>query len=228
MRGATPVLELLMAEADDSSALDIVAALSLRLMPGECIVIEAADEAELDAFADLCCGLIPLRAGRVRCLGHDWTDLSHIYAAALRARVGRMFADDTGLPFLDAETNILLPQLHHTNRARDELRAAATALAEEFGLPGLPQGRLSDLAPTDVVRAMLVRAMLPEPTLLFLHEVAPTLRPAVLNRVVAMLDRGGAVVWLIEDRAARDLHRYAATQWLRLAEQGLAPTRPTR
>jgi phospholipid/cholesterol/gamma-HCH transport system ATP-binding protein len=228
MRGAAPILELLMAEVDASAELDVTVPLSLQLMPGDCIVVEAADTAELDAFADLCSGLLPLRAGQIRCLGHDWTDLSHVRAAALRGRIGRVSESDTGLPFLDAEANILLPQLHHTDRARNELRTSAAALAAEFGLPGLPQGELAALAPADVGRAMLVRALIAQPSLLFLHDLAPVLRRPVLNRIAAMLDRGGAVVWLVEAGVVRDLRPYAATQWLRLTEQGLSSAGPAR
>jgi len=228
MQGEVPILELLMAEADAAFDLGVVAPLSLRLLPGECIVIEAGDSAQLDTFADLCSGLVPLRAGQVRCLDHDWTDLSHIYAAALRGRISRVFDGDIGLPFLDAEANILLPQLHHTNEEKSELRVRAAALAQEFGLPGLPVGRLADRAPADVARAMLVRALLGEPVLLFLHDPVPTLRAAVLNRVATLLDRGSAVVWLAKTGTARDGYSYAATQWLRLTEQGLTLAKPAR
>jgi len=217
-----------MAEADAAFDLGVTAPLSLRLLPGECIVIEAGDSAQLDAFADLCSGLVPLRAGQVRCLDHDWTDLSHDYAAALRGRIGRVFESDIGLPFLDAETNILLPQLHHTNRGTSELRIRAAALAREFGLPGLPVGPLVELAPLDAARAMLVRALLGEPALLFLHDPIPPLRAAVLNRIATLLDGGSAVVWLAKTGSPRNSASYAATQWLRLTEQGLTLARPAR
>jgi phospholipid/cholesterol/gamma-HCH transport system ATP-binding protein len=147
------------------------------------------------------------------------------YAAALRGRIGRVFATVAGLPFLDAETNLLLPQLHHTRRLRNELRARATALAYEFGLPGIPQGRLADLGPDDALRGMLIRAFLGEPMLLLLEEPAIGFRAALLNRVAGVRDRGGAVIWLIRSRMTRDADTFAATQWTRLTDRGLTAVR---
>src|SRR5260370_18664233 len=158
MRAVVPVLELSMAETDPASALGLSAPLSLRLLPGECAIIEGADMAQLEAFADLCCGLVRLRAGHVRFLGHDWAAVPDEYAAALRGRIGRVFATVASLPFLDAETNLLLPQLHHTRGLRNELRAKATALAYELRLPGIPQGRLPHLGPDDGLPGMLTPA----------------------------------------------------------------------
>jgi phospholipid/cholesterol/gamma-HCH transport system ATP-binding protein len=227
MRAIVPVLELSMAETDPASALGLSAPLSLQLLPGECAVIEGADTAQLEAFADLCSGLVRLRAGQVRFLGHDWAAAPDEYAAALRGRIGRVFATAAWLPFLDAETNLLLPQLHHSGRLRNELRASATALACEFGLPGIPQGRLADLAPDDVLRAMLVRALLGDPILLLLEEPASEVRATLLNRIASVCDRSGAVIWFTRSRRARDARAFAATRWLRLTDHGLTAVRST-
>jgi phospholipid/cholesterol/gamma-HCH transport system ATP-binding protein len=214
-----------MAETGPVSALGLSAPLSLRLLPGECAVIEGADTAQLEAFADLCSGLVRLRTGHVRFLGHDWAALPDEFAAALRGRIGRVFGTIASLPFLDAETNLLLSQLHHTRYVRDELRAEATALAYEFGLPGIPQGRLGDLAPEDALRGMLIRAFLGEPMLLLLEEPAIGFRAALLNRIAGIRDRGGGVIWLIRSRMTRDAQPFGATQWLRLTENGFAAVR---
>src|SRR5258707_14122874 len=108
MKTVDATLELLMAEAVSASGLGVTAPLSLQLLPGDCIVIEGADAGQLGAFADLCSGLVPLRAGQVKCSGHDWADLPHDFAAALRGRIGRVFTTGGWLSFLDAEPNILL------------------------------------------------------------------------------------------------------------------------
>ena len=201
--------------------------LSLRLLPGECVVIEGADVAQLDAFADLCSGLIALRAGQVRFLGYDWSAVPHDFAAALRGRIGRVFASGGWVPFLDAETNILLPQLHHTRRGLSELQAEGIALAHEFGLPGLPCGRITDLSSDDVARAMLVRAFLGEPRLVLVVEPV-AVGSALLNRVAGMRDRYGAIVLLVRYRSVQDAWASAATQWLRLTDQGLGAVRSVR
>src|SRR4029077_1173447 len=112
--------------------------LTFRLLPGECLLIEIVDAISASAFADLCTGLVPLQSGRVRFIGKDWQELPYDYTAALRGRIGRVFGGGAWVPFLDVETSILLPPLHHTRRHRSELQFEALALAREFGLPGLP------------------------------------------------------------------------------------------
>jgi phospholipid/cholesterol/gamma-HCH transport system ATP-binding protein len=227
MRSVTPVLELEATRVERDSELGVNAPMSLRLLPGECALIEAAADQQLPAFADLCSGLAELRSGRVRFLGRDWSSLPHSYAAALRSRIGRYFAAGGWLPFLNLETNILLPALHHTRRHRDELRREALALAEEFGLPGVPLGHPGELGATDLGRAALVRAFLGEPLLMLLEE--PTegplepLLPAVLNRAAMARDRGSAIVWLTRSRSPGDDPSFPRSQRLRLGDQGLTP-----
>src|SRR3954451_18869173 len=106
MRSAVPVLELARAQVEQFQDLGISAPLSLRLLSGECALIEGSDAAQLAAFADLCSGFITLRSGNVRFVGRDWSDLPHAYVAALRSRIGRVFATGGWLPFLDIKPNI--------------------------------------------------------------------------------------------------------------------------
>src|SRR3954452_2333948 len=229
MQSAVPVLQLVMAQAGNFQDLGVVTPLSLSLLSGECALIEGSDAAQLAAFADLCSGLITLHSGNVRFIGRDWSALPHDYAAALRGRIGRVFATGGWLPFLDVETNILLPQLHHTRRDLEELRREAQGLAREFGLPGLPLGRVDTLAAADLGRAGLVRAFLGEPLLVLLEDparglFAPT-APAVLNHATMTRDRGGAIIWLARSGFARVDSLFPANQRLQLSGEGLVLAR---
>jgi phospholipid/cholesterol/gamma-HCH transport system ATP-binding protein len=227
MPSETPVLELVMAIAEPEVDLAVGVPLSLRILPGESALIEAADAAQITAFADLCSGLIAPLSGRVRFLGRDWQELPDEYAAALRGRIGRVFTTGAWVPFIDVATNILLPALHHTRRDRGELRSEALTLAQEFGLPGLPLDRPDAATPADLDRAALVRAFLGEPLLVVVED-----RPnrslsrsaAVLSRVAAICDRGGAVIWLASERTNVDA-AFQATHHLQLTDQGLALVR---
>jgi phospholipid/cholesterol/gamma-HCH transport system ATP-binding protein len=227
MRSETAVLELAMAVAEPEIDLAVGVPLSLSILPGESALIEAAHAMHIAAFADLCSGLIAPQSGRVRFLGRDWQELPNEYAAALRGRIGRVFTTGAWVPFLDITTNILLPALHHTRRDRAELRAEALALAQEFGLPGLPLDRPEAATPADLDRAALVRAFLGEP-LLVLVEDRPnrslSRSAAVLSRVAATCDRGGAVIWMAAERTHVDA-AFEATHHLELSDRGLALVR---
>jgi len=224
MRSETPILELAMAVVEPELDLAINVPLSLRLQPGECALVEAADSRELAIFADLCSGLIEPRSGEVRFLGRDWQELPDDYTAAMRGRIGRVFTSGAWVPFLGVQTNILLPLLHHTRQDRDDLRREALALAQQFGLPGLPLDRPGDLSPADLDRAALVRAFLGEPLLVLVEDqsgMSVRFSSAVFNAIAATCDRGGAVVWLARERTIRGA-AFPASQHLRLSNQGLA------
>jgi phospholipid/cholesterol/gamma-HCH transport system ATP-binding protein len=225
MKSSTPIIEIEMAESDSMADLGIGGPTSLRLLPGECAIIEGMHEAQLYAVADLCSGLVGTRSGKIKYLGYEWATLPHEFAAALRGRIGRVFARGGWLPFLDAETNVLLPQLHHSRRQRRELRAEATVLAHEFGLPGLPQGQLADLSSSDLAKSILVRAFLGDPRLIILEKAAVVAGIALLNRLASVRDRGGAVVWLIQSHTIGDARALAADRWLRITSRGLAEVR---
>lgn len=228
MRSEVAVLELVMAVADPEVDLAVGVPLSLRLPPGEWALIEGTETALLTAFADLCSGLIAPLSGHVSFLGRDWRQLPADYAAALRGRIGRVFAIGAWLPFLDVATNILLPALHHTREERHGLHLRALALAQEFGLPGLPLDRPDGLASADLDRAALVRAFLGEPMLLLVEDPANqslSRSAAVLSHVAAVCDRGGAVIWLTREQTIPDVATFPVDHHFRLSDQGLTLVR---
>jgi phospholipid/cholesterol/gamma-HCH transport system ATP-binding protein len=203
--------------------------ITLQLAAGDLAMVDARDERRAAWFADLCSGLVPLESGSVRFLDHDWTAMPTHYAAALRGRIGRVFARGGWIEFADMATNILLPQLHHTRRDRAELQEEAAELAVEFGLPGLPTGSVSEVSALDRARAACVRAFLGEPALLLLESPVQgrfvDLQVPLLNAIAKARSAGAAAIWLAgSDRVWGD-QSVPATHRLRLRDDGLRPTR---
>src|SRR5512147_320462 len=102
-----------------------VGALNLKLAPGDVALIDAQDPTLASTFSDLCCGLYRPTEGEVRFLGRDWARQPLEMADALRGLIGRVMAEPGWLRFLDAGTNILLQQLHHTRTSVGVLREEA-------------------------------------------------------------------------------------------------------
>jgi phospholipid/cholesterol/gamma-HCH transport system ATP-binding protein len=203
-----------------------VGALDLELEPGSLALIDARDPMLAAGFADLCCGLHHPAEGEVRFLRRDWSRQPQETADALRGLIGRVMSDPGWLPFLDAATNILLQQMHHTRTDPDVLRAQAARLAEQFGLPGLPNGTIAELSQGDLMRAGFVRAFAGEPKLVILESPVQGLHrdlvPALLNRLSDVRDGGGAAIWLTRSRMIWDDPVFPATHRLRLDHQGLS------
>ena len=202
------------------------AALDLQLEPGDLALIDARDLTLAAGFADLCCGLQPPAEGEVCFLRRDWSRQPAEMADALRGLIGRVMSDPGWLRFLDATTNVLLQQSHHTRADLHALREDAARLATHFGLPGLPNGSMAELSPGDLVRLGFVRAFVGEPKLVILESpvqgIYQDMVPALLNRLWEVRDRGGAAIWLTRSRMIWDNPQFPATHRLRLDHLGLS------
>ena len=201
-------------------------ALDLPLEPGDLALIDARDLLLASGFADLCCGLLPPQEGEVRFLQRDWSRQPLEMADALRGLIGRVMSNPGWLRFLDATTNVLLQQIHHTRSDLEALREDAARLATHFGLPGLPNGPIAELSPGDLMRLGFVRAFVGEPKLIILESPVQGLHqdivPALLNRLWEVRDRGGAAIWLTRSRMIWDNPLFPATHRLRLDHHGLS------
>jgi phospholipid/cholesterol/gamma-HCH transport system ATP-binding protein len=203
-----------------------IGTLNLALEPGALALIDARDTMLATGFADLCCGLRHPEEGEVRFLQRDWSRQPPDIADALRGLIGRVMSAPGWLRFLDAGTNIMLQQLHHTRVDHEVLRNEAARLAEDFGLPGLPSGPMSELSPGDLMRAGFVRAFLGAPKLVILESPVQGLHqamvPALINKLLALCDQGGAGMWLTRSRLVWDNPAFPATHRLRLDHHGLS------
>jgi len=225
MAGVEPVLELLGAVPSFDETGFAPAPYDLRLMPGDCAVISCRDADRGTMFADLCSGLVTLTQGAARCQGLDWRDLAELQADALRGRIGRISRRGAWLDGIGTDANILLPQLHHTTRRESVVVQEAVALAEGFGLPGLPVAPPQRLSVGDLLRAACVRAFLGPPALLLLenpiagaeHEIMTPF----LDEVTRVRHAGAAVVLLVRSMAEWRPHRALFTHGLHLIDEGL-------
>jgi phospholipid/cholesterol/gamma-HCH transport system ATP-binding protein len=203
----------------------IVGKLDLTVEAGDLALIDARDTALAAAFADLCCGLHHPAEGEVRFLQRDWSRQPLEMADALRGLIGRVLSNPGWLRFLDAATNILLRQIHHTRTDLDTLYREAAELAAHFGLPGLPSGPITKLSHSDLTRAGYVRAFVGQPKLVILESPVQGLYhdmvPALLNRIGEVRDQGGAAIWLTRSRLVWDNAAFPATHRLRLDHLGL-------
>ena len=225
----SPVLELLSAlPYFDDSALPN-ARLELRLMPGDCALIETHDPQRAAAFADLCSGMIALSEGDASFMGFNWTDLGQEQAHALRGRIGRIYQRGAWADMLRTHVNIMLPQLHHTREPEAAIAENALALARELGLPGLPMVRPDRLSEADLMRSACVRAFLGEPHLLLLETALSTdhaeLITPLLDILSRALNRGAAAICFTRDAPLWQAQAFPLSHRLHLQEDGLKPMR---
>ncbi|MFT8675382.1 MAG: ABC transporter ATP-binding protein [Acetobacter sp.] len=202
---------------------------SMKLMPGDCVVVEVRDAARATMFADICSGLVPLDGGNVTFMGLDWTQMKDRALNALRGRIGRITRRASWPEFVPTHIAIMLQQLHHTTRPQDDLLQEAARLAEWFGLPGLPTLSPALLSESDLCRAACVRAFLGRPHLLLLEDPLDggpqELANPFLGAITEARDRGAGVIWLVRGNAVWQRYRQGITASWRLADDGLAAVR---
>ncbi len=130
--------------------------------------------------------------------------------ASIRAmQVGFVFQQFHLVPYLNALENVLSPTLA---RAIPDATQKADALLEKFGLSERRDHVPSALSVGEQQRVALARALLLEPKLLLADEPTGNLDPenaeAILARLVAFAEDGGAVIMVThDDRAAENASR---------------------
>jgi phospholipid/cholesterol/gamma-HCH transport system ATP-binding protein len=226
VKGERQVLELKGAVPAPGLSRLTGAPLNLAVAPDELVMIDARDHDLATDFADLCLGLVPLLAGAVCFLGRDWANAGDKLTWAMRGQIGRMPGPGSWIGFLGTDVNILLAPMHHSHRPEQILREEASALARDFGLPGLPVGRPDELAQDDLLRAACVRAFIGQPRLLLLYarelEGSTDLSRAVLGALAANRYHCASIWLTCTDIAWRDRSIQVA-QRLQLSPRGLLP-----
>lgn len=179
---------------------DLLAQASLDVRRGELVVIRVSTLDDATYLADTFLGLAKPAAGSVRINGVDWSSLAARRAASLRACIGRVFAQPVWVNYLSIAENVTLAPVHHAAAPEHELMSRAARTATALGLPGLSLGRPGDLSLAELQRLALVRALLPEPSLLVLEEplgVPPQIEPwRLANTLHDARSRGAGVVVL--------------------------------
>ena len=203
--------------------------LDLRLMPGDCALVEAHDPERVTAFADLCSGMVALRDGSVRFMTFDWADLNQQRALALRGRIGRIHQKAAWMGMLRTHIDIMLPQLHHTRETEASIARSAVNLAQQLGLPGLPLVRPDRLSEGDLIRSACVRAFLGDPRLLLLESAITAdhaeLTTPLLELLSRALDGGAAAICFTRDVPFWEAQNFPLSHRLQLFADGLTDMR---
>lgn len=206
--------------------------LDFALRPGELELIESRDKERSGDIADALLGLAPARSGDVRFLGRAWHELTRREAFELRRSIGRVQGRGNWMEARSVMDNVLTPARHHTILPEHELRVHACALAQQFGLPGLPMLLPDDCAPADLERAACVRAFLGRPALVVLeHPMAfedSDLLAPLMNAIQQVRRRGGAVIWFTEHASHAEEASLSANRHRELVDTHLIDLEPDR
>jgi polar amino acid transport system ATP-binding protein len=106
---------------------------------------------------------------------------------AWRRRVGTVFQAYNLFPHLTALDNLLLPLVHVHKLSREEARERVREPLERFGLAGHAHKRPGQLSGGQKQRIAILRALVVEPSILFLDEPTSALDPEMTAEVLEMI-----------------------------------------
>jgi branched-chain amino acid transport system ATP-binding protein len=164
------------------SGMAVVRELSLKVDPGQAIVILGANGAGKSTLLRAIVGLLPTSGGTVSLFGDDVTKAS----TAKRARKGLAFMSEQGIfPSLSVKENLQLGAMTNRNRSFDAGLETVLALFPELG------GRLSEPAGSlsGGQRKMvgIAKCVIAQPSLLIMDEPSAGLSPKFVSEVVETL-----------------------------------------
>ena len=165
----------------------------------------------------------------MRFLGVDWATRARTEQLRRRRRVGVVVQTEVWPSQMTVMDSMLLAQLHHSDRERDDVVAEATELARLFGLPGLPAERPEATRRQALLRAGCVRGFLGAPDLVLVHDQlldrTSELAVPMAQAISATSARGGAVLWVSASGAVPAAQFVEADQIHRLGDAGLVRMR---
>jgi ABC-type lipoprotein export system ATPase subunit len=177
--------------------------LSLRVEPGERIVIRGPSGSGKSTLVAAITGQVNASAGRVRLFGHDMSQLDHAAAVRLRTAHVGVVSQRSGLDLiddLDCLDNVAL-QTRLGRSSRTDGRRAATAALERLGLGHLANRRPSSLSGGERQRVALAGALAHGPGLVIADEPTGELDAASADQVYDFLrdhaERTGAALLVV-------------------------------
>jgi phospholipid/cholesterol/gamma-HCH transport system ATP-binding protein len=228
---ATPILRASGIQVAARGALPALT-LDVVLCPGELQLIHSRHNQRSSDIVDTLLGLTDCGSGSVRFLGRVWRDLASREAYELRRAIGRVQHRGNWMEARSVMDNVLLPVRHHTMLPEHALRDSASAMARQFGLPGLPLLLPGDCAPGDLERAACVRAFLGRPALVVLEhpmafEDSDMLVP-LIHAIQQVRRRGGSVLWFTEHAAHAVEASLSADRHRQLVDTQMIDLKPGR
>jgi iron complex transport system ATP-binding protein len=194
----------------------VVRGASAAAGPGELVVIVGPNGAGKTTLLRALAGLVPVRRGSVRCLGHDPARASRRIIARELAYLPQHY--ELAFPFVVEEVVLLgrFARQHGLGLASDDDLATARASMRSCDVAHLAERRFDELSGGEARRVILAQALCQGARCLLLDEPTAGLDPAHARSVFALLraqcDAGAAAIVVTHDL---DLAlRHAGAMWL--------------
>ncbi len=166
--------------------LHVLRDVSLRVMPGEVVVVCGPSGSGKSTLIRCVNGLERVQQGEILVLGEPVTrpgaDLTR-----LRTRVGMVFQSFNLFPHMTALENIVLAPVKVKRMPRAEAEKIARALLERVGIPEKADHYPANLSGGQQQRVAIARALAMQPQVMLFDEPTSALDPEMINEVLEVM-----------------------------------------
>ena len=194
-------LQDILVRSEDHLILDRV---SVSFPPGQSTVIMGPSGCGKSTLLKVAAGLTVPDAGEVLVRGQALARFTPQRLLELRGSSGFMFQDAALWANKTIYENLALPlQVHRPELSAARLRERVLGLLDRLGLAGSAELRPAQMSMGEAKAASFLRAVILEPSLLFLDEPTPSIDHELLERVMQMIrelrDRGCTILAVTHD-----------------------------
>jgi phospholipid/cholesterol/gamma-HCH transport system ATP-binding protein len=163
--------------------------MDFRIMAGEFVLVIGPTRSGKSLLVELCAGLLRPESGRVIVFGSDWAELSDVEQTTMRLRIGTVLQQPGLLNNMTVYNNVALPLRYHRSGVGEmERHTAVMAELEAFRLTGVRDRFPAQLTLGEARCAAIARAMVLNPDMLLLDDVAGGLDADMLSLLTLYLD----------------------------------------
>jgi branched-chain amino acid transport system ATP-binding protein len=197
MASEAPILELKHVTRR-FGGLRVIENLDLEIRRGEILGVLGPNGAGKSTLFNLIAGVLPPSAGELRFEGRNITSMKVWFRR--RLGIGRTYQVPKPFARMSVFENVLVAATHGGSLGIRAAREEAAATLEFTGLAGCAARPAGELSLLDLKRLELAKAVVRQPTLLLLDEIAGGLTDAECDTLLGMLGvihaRGVTIVWV--------------------------------
>ncbi len=167
-------------------SLHVLREISLRIDPGEVVVVCGPSGSGKSTLIRCVNGLEPIQSGEIVVGGKRLSDPS-LDLTALRAEIGFVFQQFNLYPHLSVMENIILAPLKVKKAPRPEAEKIARRLLERVGIPDKASAYPANLSGGQQQRVAIARALAMRPKIMLFDEPTSALDPEMISEVLEVM-----------------------------------------